>query len=107
MPVPIANNGSIFYNINVCRSFKQTISSGLTALADQPCSEVIIVNRSGSSIIVFDNEYIDESNGFLLGNNESFTFRGITNTTTVSARTLSGSGFIYYRTQYFSNLNQR
>jgi len=107
MPVPTANNGSTFYNINVCRSFRQTITTALTSLIIQPCSEVIFVNRTGSSVLIYDNEYADDSNSFLLANGESFTFRGITNTSTVSAKTLSGSGNIYYRTQYFSNLNQR
>ena len=107
MPVPIANNGSTFYNINVCRSFKQSISTSLVSLCSQPCSEVIIVNRTGSEVLVYDNDYSDSSNVFLLSDGESFTFRGITNTSTVSAKTNSGTGFIYYRTQYFSNLNQR
>jgi hypothetical protein len=107
MPIPIANNGSTFYNINVCRSFKQTISTNLIQLSTQPCSEAIIVNRTGADLLVYDNEYLSDFNAFLLSDGESFTFRGITNTSTISAKTTSGAGSIYYRTQYFSNLNQR
>lgn len=107
MPIPTSNNGTVFYNINECRSFKQTLSTNLVALSSQPCSEVIIVNRTGQDVLVYDNDYSNSANEFLLADSESFTFRGITNTLTVSAKTLSGTGPIYYRTQYFSNLNQR
>lgn len=95
------------YNSNVCRSFKQTLTTSLVALSTQPCSEVIIVNRTGQNVLVYDNENSSANNEFLLADSESFTFRGITNTSTVSAKTASGTGTIYYRTQYFSNLNQR
>ena len=107
MSIPIANNGSTFYNINVCRSFKQTITTNLVSLSSQPCSEVIIVNRTGSDVLVYDNECFNDDNAFLLSDGESFTFRGVTNTSIVSAKTTSGTGSIYYRAQYFSNLNQR
>lgn len=106
MPVPTTNNGSTFYNINNCRSFKQTIGTNLVALTSQPCSEVIIVNKTGSNLTVYDNEYTGSSFGFLLEDNESFTFRGVTNANMVSAVAAS-SGDIYYRTQYFSLLPQR
>lgn len=88
-----------YFNRNQCRSFKLNIS-GLTALADQACSEVVIVNRTGGSITIYDQGYSDEANSFLLADLESATFRGITNTLQVSA---SGSGDIYYRTQFYSN----
>ena len=107
MPVPFtSNNGSTFYNINDCRSFNQTIGTQITQLSAYPCSEVIIVNKTGGNLTDFDNNYINTQFGFLLANNESFTFRGITSTATVSASAAT-QGLIYYRTQYFSLLPQR
>jgi hypothetical protein len=108
MAIPFTdNNGSTFYNINDCRSFNQTISSNLVQLYSYPCSELVLVNRTGQVLYVYDNNYYDPEFAFLLANNESFVFRGLTNSGTVSAQTLSGSGLIFYRTQYFSNLPQR
>lgn len=106
MAVPIDNNGSTFYNQNECKSFKQTIGTSLVQLSTYPCSEVTIVNRTGGAVIIFDNNNFSLDHSFLLGTSESFTFRGITNTSTISA---SGTtiGDLYYRTQYFSMLPQR
>ena len=41
-------------------------------------------------------------NTLLIGDDESVTIRGITNSNQVSAATSSGSGLIYYRTQFYS-----
>lgn len=106
MPVPTINNGTTFYNSNECKSFKQYIDTTLTKLSGFPCSEVIIVNRTTGSISVYDNNNFSEENSFLLSAGESFTFRGITNTSVVSAIATS-AGDIYFRTQYFSMLPQR
>jgi hypothetical protein len=106
MPVPTSNNGSTFYNINECRSFKQTIGTSLTPLSSQTCSEVVVINKTGDTLTVYDNGYNSPEFGFLLANNESFTFRGITNANVVSAVAAS-AGLIYYRTQFFSLLPQR
>tara|TARA_R110000803_G_scaffold158949_2_gene223153 strand:- start:266 stop:586 length:321 start_codon:yes stop_codon:yes gene_type:complete len=97
------NNGSTYFNLNKCRSFNQTLPGATipgTPLVNQVCSEVTIINRTGSNITIYDNGYSSAQNGFLLEDNESTTFRGITNTDQVSA---VGTGDIYYRTQYFSN----
>jgi hypothetical protein len=91
-----------YQNLNVCKSFNQTIDSTLKPLSAQICSEVIIVNRSGADIKVFDSNNFDSSNAFLLEADDSFVFRGLTNSNQLSAQSLSGSGTIYYRTQYFS-----
>lgn len=104
--IPTSNNGSTFFNINDCRSFKQTITTALVQLSSYPCSEVIIVNKTGTNVIVFDNGYSLAQNGFLLSNNETFTFRGITSTSVVSA-SAAATGDIYYRSQYYSLLPQR
>lgn len=106
MAVPISNNGSMFYNQNECKSFKQTIGTSLVQLSAYPCSEVIIVNKTGGAVNIFDNNNFSLDNSFLLGASESFTFRGITNTSTVSASGTT-TGDLYYRTQYFSVLPQR
>ena len=92
-----------YVNLNKCRSFNQAISASLLPLTDQICSEVVIVNRTTQPIIVFDSGYTDAQNGFLLGAQESSTFRGITNSDQVSAiATAGGTGTIYYRTQFYS-----
>lgn len=93
-----------YININTCRSFKQTLpgSSVMTGLSSQVCSEVIVVNRTGADIILFDSGYSADENGFLLANLESVTLRGITNSEQVSAKS-AGGGSIYYRAQFYSN----
>jgi hypothetical protein len=104
--VPTTNNGSTFYNQNDCRTFKQTITTSLVRLSSYPCSEVIITNRTGGNVNIFDNDYNSTQNAMLLLNNDTYTFRGITNTSVVSA-SAAATGDIYYRTQYFSILTQR
>lgn len=106
MSIPTTNDGSTFYNQNVCRSFNQPLSTTLVALSAQRCSEVIIYNKTGQNILVFDNNYSDASNGFLLANNDSFVVRGVTNSFYVSAKTDTGGGMLYYRTQFYSNFTQ-
>lgn len=106
MAVPTVNNGSTFYNLNECKSFKQSISTVLVQLSSQSCSEVIIVNRTAGDVTIYDNGNTSINNSFLLATGESFTFRGITNTSVVSASATS-PGDIYYRSQYFSMLAQR
>lgn len=91
-----------FTNLNKSKSFNQNVDSTLISLSSQECSEVIIVNRSGVDIKVFDLNNFDSSNAFLLEADDSFVFRGLTNSDQISAQTLSGSGTIYYRTQFFS-----
>lgn len=95
-----------FQNINVCKSFNTTISTNLVALSSQSCSEVVIYNRTGQVIEVYDSNFINAQNAFILSNSDSFVVRGVTNSGQVSAKTLSGSGTICYRTQFFSNFTQ-
>ena len=95
-----------FENINTCRSFNMTLSTALSSLTSQPCSEVIVYNRTGQVIEIYDKNYTAAANAFILSNNDSFVVRGITNSNEVSAKTLSGSGTICYRTQFFSNFTQ-
>ena len=93
----------VYKNLNVCRSFNTTMTTSLTELTGQTCSEVLIYNKTGQNLTIFDQGYNDNSNGFLIADGESITIRGITNSNEVSAKTASGSGTIYYRTQFFSN----
>ena len=95
-----------FQNINVCKSFNTTISTNLVALSSQSCSEVVIYNRTGQVIEVYDNNFNNAQNAFILSNNDSFVVRGVTNSSEISAKTQSGSGTICYRTQFFSNFTQ-
>lgn len=105
--VPTSNNGSLFYNINDCKSFKQRLTSGVVAsLSAYPCSEVLIVNRTGGNIVVFDNNNFGDLNSFLMKNDEQYTFRGLTSTSVVST-SAAATGDIYYRSQFYSLLPQR
>lgn len=97
------NNGSTFVNLNRCRSFNLTLTDTLTPLEDQVCGEVLLINKSGGDVLLFDNDYTDSGNSLLLNDLDSIVLRGITNTNQVSAQMVSGSGTFYYRTQYFSN----
>lgn len=121
----MANNAESkngYVNFNLCRSFNQRIGTSLTMLTGavvpgftgatttsssvltggHPCSEIIIYNRTGGNITVFDNEYPNSLNGFLLSAGETFTFRGLTNVAQVSA-TAASAGNIHYRAQYYSS----
>lgn len=97
----------MFSNINQCRSFNQVLTTGLAKLSAQECSEVIISNKTGQGILVFDNNNSGASNGFLLSANDTFTFAGVSDCNQLSAQTVTGTGTVYYRTQFFSNTPAR
>jgi len=122
MATPTSNYGSEYFNINQCRSYGMRLagSSALTCLsstdtgghgAGQPCSEVIIVNKTTGLLTIYTNNYgpfaadspqgVGGSRGFVLAADDSFTFRGLTNVNEVSAAAVT-AGVIYYRTQFFS-----
>lgn len=96
-----------FVNTNLCRSFNQSLSTTLTPLSSQVCSEVLVINKTGQGINIYDSGFADTTNNLLIEDDESITIRGITNSDQVSAQTISGGGTLYYRTQYFSYLPQR
>tara|TARA_R100001443_G_C3268059_1_gene157301 strand:+ start:107 stop:469 length:363 start_codon:yes stop_codon:yes gene_type:complete len=109
---PTSNSGSEYFNLNICRTFQQPIDTNTVALSGEtiangfPCSEVILMNRTGGVIYIWDNGYHNaahENFFWQLDDNEQFTFRGLTNVNQVSAAKGSGSGEIFYRTQYFSS----
>lgn len=103
MAIPTSNNGSTFYNLNQCRSFNQPVTTSLVALSSQPCGEVIVINKTGQTIYLYDGGYTDDSNRLSLVDAESITLRGLTNAEQVSAKTATGAGTLYFRTQFFSN----
>lgn len=99
------NNGTTYYNINQCKSFTLTFpASGFKRFADQPCSEVVILNSSGASLSAVDSNLFGSVNALIIPNGTTFTISGITNSNQVSAY---GTGTFSYRTQFFSNNPQR
>jgi len=116
---PTTNSGNSYFNNNECRSFNIRLGTGMKRLSGidstapflgQLCSEVYIVNKTGQTVTLFDRsdawgdaEAINVSRGFLLDDNDSITLRGLTNVNQVSAKTGSGAGTLYYRTQFFSS----
>lgn len=101
------NNGSTFYNTDFSKSFNQNITTSLIGLSSHVCSEVILINRTGQDVYIYDNNNYDDSNRILLQDDESWVIRGVSNSESVSAKTSTGSGTLYYRAQMFSNMNQR
>lgn len=95
-----------FVNKNKSYTFNMTVDTSLTQLSGFIASEVLISNKSGQIVNIFDNERNGADQAFQLDDNDSMVLRGITNTNEVSAQTTSGSGTVYFRSAYFSNLNQ-
>tara|TARA_A100000171_G_C2066092_1_gene112399 strand:+ start:31 stop:327 length:297 start_codon:yes stop_codon:yes gene_type:complete len=95
-----------FVNKNKSYSFNMTIGTSLTQLSGFTASEVLINNKSGQVVNIFDNERNGADQAFQLADSDSMVLRGITNTNEVSAQTTSGSGTVYFRSAYFSNFNQ-
>jgi hypothetical protein len=117
---PETNAGSQYFNINQCRSFKITLaaskamtrftSTGQVA-ADAfingfPCGEVTVINKSGKTIEVYDNNHTtDTVDCIFMDDNDTFTFRGLTNTADISAKNVEDNAAvtIYIRAQFFSD----
>lgn len=100
------NNGSQFYTLNLSKSFLQTVASTFTPLSAFVCSEVLIINRGSSAINIYDNNEFSDSFSLQLSAGESVTFKGISNSNQVSAKTPSGTAQINYRVSRFNNFNQ-
>jgi len=97
-----------FVNKNKSYTFNMLIDTNLVALSGFIASEVLISNKSGQDLFIYDNDYTTDDRRFLIKTSESMVLRGITNTNEVSAKTNSQyiSGSVYFRSAYFSNLNQ-
>ena len=106
MPAPTTNDGVTYYNLNVCKSFNVALTTNLVQLPFQVCSEIVVKNTTGQGVLIFDQNNFDTTNAFLLSANEEFTFRGLTNSAQVSAKTTAGAGLLSFRTQFFSFSNQ-
>ena len=102
----MSNNGSTFTNKNAGKSFKQSLDTNLKALSSFTCSEVLIINSSGQSLLVYDNNNFTDANSLAIPNLDSIVMRGVTNSNQVSAKLASGTGDIYYRAQPYAFLIQ-
>ncbi len=97
-----------FINQNECSSFSLSATTTLTQLSSFICSEVLILNKSGTDLDIYDSLPIDTSRAFRIGNSESVVLRGVTNSDQLSVQTTTDDGgLVYFRTAFFSNLNQR
>lgn len=86
-----------FTNRNFCKSFFLSGNNTKTKLQNQECSEVIV--RPIADYTFFD--YQNPTVGFLVKGGTEFTFRGLSNSDQLSA---TGSGDLYYRTQYYGSM---
>ena len=102
----ILNNNMPFVNKNKSYTFNKDIGTTLSILSSFEASEVLISNKSGQDLYIYDNNVFTDDRRFLLKTSESMVLRGITNTNEVSAKTGALSGTVYFRSAYFSNLNQ-
>lgn len=111
---PVSNRDYSFVNVNRCKSFNLTVTTNLVSLTGtmdplsghsrggEICGEVTIWNRSGGDVTIYDGGLGDSFHGFVLEDNDKYTFMGITNVDQVSA-VGAGTGLIYYRTQFYSH----
>ena len=94
-----------FTNKNICKNKQITLSSSYQQLANQECSEIVVVGPSNGVYISDDGEVSDQDDtAFFVPANEIMTFRGLTNATGLSAKAGSGTPTLYYRTQFYSSL---
>ena len=106
-------------NINKCRSRKLAVADGVwSKLDDIQCSEVIIYAEGGSgngSVAVADGsaENVNDAAGvpeagkvFLMHDEATFTFKGLTNASQLSAKGSGAASDLYYRTQMYSEFPQ-
>ena len=90
----------VYQTKNLSKSFKVTLAGSLVPLEDMVCSEVILINKTGDDVLIYDNYNFSDDNSLLLGDGDSIIMRGITNSNLISA---NGTGDFYYRTQFYSN----
>jgi hypothetical protein len=91
-----------FTNINICRSFNQTVTTNITQLSAQECTEATIYNASAVPVLVYDNNNNAADNAYIVAPSASFVFRGISNCSDLSAKGVGASALLYYRTQYYA-----
>lgn len=94
-----------FINRNYCKTLSSSINnSTYTKLSAQECSETTVMLYSSTltdyvDIIDINNPSIP----FRILANKDFTFRGLTDSSQLSAKG-SNSLTLYYRTQYFGSM---
>ena len=86
-------------NRNFCKTFSLAIDGSIKKLADQECSEVIVCAPNATTIYDKTNPTV----GFYVPKDVLMSFKGVTNSSDLSA---SGTGTLYYRTQFYSGLQQ-
>lgn len=95
-----------FINRNICKSFQSTLnSSTFVELSSQECSEAILVFYSNTATDWVD--VVDPSNPtipFRILANKDFTFRGLNDSSQLSAKANTGTPILYYRTQFFGSM---
>lgn len=103
-----------FTNKNICKNKSATLNaSTYVELSDQECSEIVVVGPTGG-VHISDgggtgNGVADptDSTAVLVPADTVFTFRGITNSNDLSAKSGSGTPTLTYRTQFYSSLVQQ
>jgi len=94
-----------FINKNFCKTFQTNVNnSTYVKLSAQECSEVIVYVSSSTASDYVD--IIDPNNPtvpFRVLANKDFTFRGLSDSSQLSAKG-SGSFTLYYRTQFFGSM---
>ena len=96
-----------FINRNICKSLSSALnSSTYVKLSSQECSEVIIVFYSSTN-----TDWVDvlDSNSvipFRILANREFTFRGVSDSSQLSAKCNTGTPTLYYRTQFFGSMTE-
>lgn len=87
-----------FTNRNVCKTLTLNTTTTLAGFPSQECSEVVVFSTAAHKFQDYRNVGVD----FLVPASTEFVFRGLTNSDQLSAKTVSGTGTINARTQFFS-----
>jgi hypothetical protein len=106
-PVPLTtNNGSTYYNKNICQSYTQLFTTTLRSLCgtQTACSEIdFIFPASTATVTLYDNNDFVNALTIPLNNNGAtqFKFKGMTSTSVVSA-SASSAITVSYRTAFYT-----
>jgi hypothetical protein len=96
----------VFINRNFCKSFQSILnSSSYVILSSQECSEATLIFYSSSSTDWVDvKDPNNPSVPFRIVANKYFTFRGLTDSSQLSAIAYTGNPILYYRTQFYGSM---
>ena len=91
-------------NRNFCKTFNVSVNtSTLTQLANQDCTEVMF-SCTGDDLRIYARS--NPTAYFVVPKNNVVTIRGVTNSSELSAMSVTGTHTIGYRTQFYSGLQQ-